>query len=45
MKKAMQNNGIKIFAEFSYQIQYIIDKYPFNYREEYSIADNKTSSL
>ncbi len=39
------NQWNKIFAEFSYQIQYIIDKYPFNYREEYSIADNKTSSL
>jgi len=35
----------KIFVKFSYQIQHIIHKYPFNYREKVSIADNKTSSL
>lgn len=35
----------EMFVKFSYQIQYIINKYPFNYRKKISIADNKTSLL
>ncbi len=31
------------FAKFSYQIQNIINKYPFSHKEKSSIADNNTS--
>lgn len=34
----------EIFAKFSYQVQDIINKYPFNHKEKFSIADNNTSS-
>jgi 3-hydroxybutyryl-CoA dehydrogenase len=42
----------EMFVKFSYQIQHIISKYPFNYKEKAAVtdtktscADNKTSSL
>jgi hypothetical protein len=34
-----------MFAKFSYQIQHIINKYPFNYKQKTAAADNKTSPL
>jgi 3-hydroxybutyryl-CoA dehydrogenase len=35
----------ELFNKFSYRIQEIINKYPFNYQEQPSMADHKTSSL
>ncbi len=35
----------EMFSNFSYQIQAIIRKYPFNYRSFFLNADNKTASL
>jgi 3-hydroxybutyryl-CoA dehydrogenase len=34
----------ELFSKFSYRIQDIISKYPFNYQQELSVADHKTSS-